>query len=303
MCLAAENDVSLLDINVDQNCIQYTDLPDRPGLRLIHGDVRDEDAVRTAMADCNIVIHLASLLGVQNVIDHARETIDTIVLGTRNVLNAASGHGAIERLVNVSTSEIYGNVANSGDDLPASIDTNNDPRMSYCAAKLLGEHLTWAYYRDFDLPAVNIRPFNIYGPLRTTSHAVGTFIVRALAGKELQIHGDGSQIRSWCYIDDFCDAVLACLHRGEAVGQHFNIGNARTTATIYDLAQRIVRLTTSNAQLKLVPRPFSDINVRVPHAQKASELLDYRPRQDMDDGLRPSIQWYRDHLRDFQHWL
>ncbi len=262
--LAETNRLKLLDIDVAENVIKYTQLAEHPHVELVQGDVCDSEFIRRELAGADIVVHLASLIGVQNVIDHARQTIDTIVMGTRNVLQAASTGGHVVRLINVSTSEIYGNTMVLGEKAPASISAGNDPRMCYAAAKLLGEHLAWAYYRDRGLQVVNVRPFNVYGPLRRTSNAVSVFIARALANRELLIHGDGSQLRSWCYIDDFCDGMIACLEQDAAVGEDFNIGNSLTTCTIADLAQRIIRLTGSRSQLRHITRPFSDIDVRAP---------------------------------------
>lgn len=301
--LADANQLTLLDTNVTTNSINCTPLVNHPHVRLVAGDVCDAELVRRELADCDIVIHLAALLGVQKVVENARRTMDTIVLGTRNVLEASCQNGPIERVINVSTSEIYGSANVPGESAPASIGAGNDPRMSYSAAKLLGEHLAWSYFRDAGVRIVNVRPFNVYGPLRTTSNAVGVFIVRALCGKDLLVHGHGSQLRSWCYIDDFCDGLVACLTHECAVGEDFNLGNALTTCTIHDLAERIVRLTDSDSQIRFIERPFSDIDVRTPNSDKAARMLAYQPRFGIDQGLRRTIAWHRENLDKFQHWL
>src|SRR5438132_689999 len=107
----------------------------------------------------------------------------------------------------------------------------------------LVEHLAHAYHDELGLPTVTVHPFNIYGPGQIGGGAIRAFIEAALAGRDLTIHGDGSQIRAWCYVDDMVDATLLCLARPEAIGQTFNVGNRRSTVTIYDLAQRVKRLT------------------------------------------------------------
>lgn len=295
--------IKIFDIDIATNSINYTELPGHPNIELVQGDICDAQTVRKDLAGCDAIIHLAALLGVQRVVDNARRTMDTIVLGTRNVLEASCQNGPVRRLINVSTSEIYGNTTTHGDTALASISAANDPRMSYAAAKLLGEHLTWSYYRDLGVKAVNVRPFNVYGPYRKTSNAVGVFITRALANEDLMIHGTGGQLRSWCYIDDFCDGMIACLENEAAVGEDFNLGNALTTCTIHDLASRIVRLTGSESKIQLVELPFSDINVRTPSGDKAARLLNFQARFEIDDGLEKTIAWHRDHMEDFQHWL
>ena len=303
MRLVDENQVKIIDLDTASNSLNYTSLPTHPNIELIQGDVCDAEFVRRELANCDVVVHLAALLGVQKVVDNALRTMDVIVKGTRNVLESSCQNGPIRRLINVSTSEIYGNTSTQGDHAAASISAANDPRMSYAAAKLLGEHLSWSYHRDVGLNVVNIRPFNAFGPMRKTKNAVSVFIVRALAGEDLVIHGNGGQLRSWCYIDDFTDGLIACLEQDAAVGQDFNIGNALTTCTVHDLARRIIRLTGSSSKIRFVEHPFSDISVRAPSGDKASRLLGYKPKFDIDEGLGRTIAWHREHPEDFRHWL
>ena len=299
--LVEENEVTVLDIDLE-NALAYSPLANDECVRKVLGDVRDSKLISEEVASSQIVLHYASLIGVKNVIENARDTIDTIILGTRNVLEAASKNKNIERLVYISTSEVYGNIINAEEGTPASIGTDNDARLCYASAKLMGEHQVWAYHRDFDLPTVVVRPFNIFGPRRLASYAVGQFIVKALAGADLTVYSDGSQLRSWCYIDDFCDGMIACIERDSAVGQDFNLGNPRTAVTIYDLAERIIRLSESSSKITTTEHTFSDIGVRAPNSQKARTRLGYTAKFDMDLGLRLTIDWYREHLDDFKHW-
>jgi nucleoside-diphosphate-sugar epimerase len=300
--LAERNQVTLLDIDLG-NVLPYSPLTADDHVRKIHGDVRDPEVMEEEVANCQIVLHFASILGVREVIERARDTIDTIVLGTRNALEAARKRSTIERMVYISTSEVYGNITDAREGMPASVGTDNDGRLCYASAKLMGEHLVWAYHRDFGLPTVIIRPFNIYGPRRKAGHAVGLFIIKALAGKDVTLHGDGSQLRSWCYIDDFSNGIIACLEKDAAIGEDFNLGNARTAATIYDLAERTIRLVGSSSRIVTTPHTFTDIGVRAPNSLKAWTRLGYAPQYGMDAGLRPTIEWYRKHFDDFRDWL
>jgi UDP-glucose 4-epimerase len=300
--LVDRNEVTLLDINLN-NALPYSPLAEDDRVRKVWGDVRDPELVANEVADCQILLHFASVLGVREVIERARDTIDTIVLGTRNVLEAAQKNQGIERLVYISTSEVYGNIIDASEGMPASVGTTNDARLCYAAAKLMGEHQIWAYHRDFGLPTVIVRPFNIYGPRRKTSHAVGHFIIRALANKDLTLHGDGSQLRSWCYIDDFGDGIMACIENPAAVGEDFNLGDPRTATTIYDLAQRVIRLARSSSRIITKPYTFSDIGVRAPSSAKVRTYLGCTSRYEIDDALEHTIAWYREHSDDFRHWL
>jgi len=125
------------------------------------------------------------------------------------------------------------------------------------------------------------------------------FILNALTGKPLEVHGDGSQIRSWCYIEDFCSALLLMLERPEAVGEDFNIGNPSNTLTIYDLARKVVDLCGTNVPIKFIEHPFPDISIRVPSLAKSQSLLGYKPRYDLDSAISLTIDWYREHLAFF----
>ena len=111
--------------------------------------------------------------------------------------------------------------------------------------------------------------------------------MRALAGEEIVIHGDGSQIRAWCYVDDVVEALLAMLEREEAVGQVFNVGNPRSVVTVFDLASRIKRLAESDSEIVFKPLHYTDVEMRIPNVDKARKLLDWEPQRRPGRGARP----------------
>jgi nucleoside-diphosphate-sugar epimerase len=150
-----------------------------------------------------------------------------------------------------------------------------------------------AYKDEFGLPAVSVRPFNVFGPGQIGGGAIRAFIEAALDGRDLTIHGDGSQIRAWLYVDDMVEALLLALERPDAIGHSFNIGNARSTVTIYDLAQRIKRLTGCPGDVVFQPLHYTDVELRIPNVDKARELLGFQARVELDEGLERTIAWYR----------
>jgi len=107
------------------------------------------------------------------------------------------------------------------------------------------------------------------------------------------VHNEGAQIRAWCYIDDIVDAILLALDRDEAIGHAFNIGNPRSTVTIYNLAREIVRLSSSRSTIEFKPWPHADVEIRVPAVDKARELLGFQAQVALEEGLLRTIQWYR----------
>jgi nucleoside-diphosphate-sugar epimerase len=138
-----------------------------------------------------------------------------------------------------------------------------------------------------------VHPFNVYGPRQIGGGAIRAFIEAALAGRDLTIHGDGSQIRAWTYVTDMVDGVLLGLEHPDAVGQAFNIGNPRSAVTIYDLAQRIKRLSDAPGEIVFQPLHYADVELRIPNVEKARSVLGWEPRVELDEGLEKTIAWYR----------
>jgi UDP-glucose 4-epimerase len=217
------------------------------------------------------------------------------MIGTYNILEAAlATKDSLERLIEFSTSEVFGTHAiNAAEGNVTTIGSVGEARWTYAVSKLAGEHMAHAYHDEFALPTVTVRPFNVYGPGQIGGGAIRAFIEAALAGRDLTIHGDGSQIRAWCYVDDMVEALLLCLERPEAAGQSFNVGNARSTVTIYDLAQRVKRLSGAPGEIVFQPLHYADVEIRMPNVEKARELLGFEAKVDLDEGLERTIAWYR----------
>ena len=160
-------------------------------------------------------------------------------------------------MIEFSTSEVFGTYAFRVDESSATTQGSvGEARWTYAVSKLAGEHMAHAYHRELGIPTVSVRPFNVYGPGQIGGGAIRAFIEAALAGRDLVIHGDGSQIRAWCYVDDMIEGLLLALEHPNAVGESFNIGNARSAVTIYDLARRIKTLSGCPGELVFRPHPL-----------------------------------------------
>ena len=291
--LVEANDVVILD-NGHRDSLSRSGLLGHPRLRVIRGDVLDPAAVRDAMAGAQVVLHLAAIAGVDTVLKMPVTTMRVALFGSYNVLDAALAAGSIERFVDFSTSEVFGTYAYKVNEKDVTtLGAVGEARWTYAVSKLASEHLTHNYFLQYGLPALSIRPFNIYGPGQVGEGAIHRFIVAALAGDPLLIHNDGAQIRAWCYVDDIVDAVLLTLEKKEAIGHAFNIGNARSVCTIYDLARAIVRISGSRSAVEFVNWPHTDIELRVPNIDKARELLGFAPKVDLEEGLERTIAAYR----------
>jgi nucleoside-diphosphate-sugar epimerase len=288
--------------NLHHDAVTDSALLRRPNVRLVRGDVRDKPAVAQALAGAHHIIHMASIAGVDTVMRMPVLTMQVSLQGTMNVLEVAHEMQArgdnVERVVDFSTSEVFGRYAfNVAEADATSLGAVGEARWTYAVAKLATEHLCANYHKQYGLPTVSIRPFNIYGPHQMGTGAIHHFVRKALFGEPLILHNDGSQIRSWCYIDDMVDGILLVLTRPEAIGHSFNLGNPRSTVTIHQLARDIVRLCGSDSGLQHIEWNFADVELRVPDIRKARTLLGFEPMVDLEEGLARTIAWYRDQPR------
>ena len=292
--LVDDNRIVAFD-NLHRDALSGTDLAEHPNFEFHVADLLDADAVRALAEGATHIVHCAAIAGVDDVLRSPVRVMRVNMIGTYNVLEAAlATKESVERLIEFSTSEVFGTHAiNAAEGSVTTIGSVGEARWTYAVSKLAGEHMAHAYHDEFGLPTVTIRPFNVYGPGQIGGGAIRAFIEAGLAGRDLTIHGDGSQIRAWCYVDDMVEALLLCLERDEAAGQSFNIGNARSTVTIYDLAQRIKRLSGASGEIVFRPLHYADVEIRMPNVEKARELLGFEAKVDLDEGLERTIAWYK----------
>ncbi|MFH1313419.1 MAG: SDR family NAD(P)-dependent oxidoreductase [Candidatus Eisenbacteria bacterium] len=290
--LVANNKVVIFD-NLHRNALRYTDLSSSPNLEIVEGDVLDRDSLFAATRDCDVVIHLAAIAGVDTVMEMPTMTIKVNLLGTLNALDAAV-EAKVERFIDFSTSEVFGSHVYMAEEHNATaMGVVGESRWTYAVSKLAAEHLTHSYHKEFGLPTVTVRPFNVYGPQQVGIGAIHTFVVDAIKDRDLVIHGGGNQIRAWCYVDDMIDGTILCLEKDEAIGHVFNIGNPRATVTVTNLAQIVRRLCDSKSEVVYGHKDYVDIELRIPSIKKAQNLLGYWPKIDLEEGLSRTIEWYR----------
>jgi nucleoside-diphosphate-sugar epimerase len=299
--LANDNQVLLLDRFFYDQPVAFTSLHNNPNVRMVEADILEGAQVEDLAREADIVIHAAAIVGVGRVCSYPRETLETNFIGTSRILKALDKSSRLERFIYFSTSEVFGvNSFRVHEDTQTAIGPAAEARWSYAIAKLAGEHLVKAYHRQAGMPVVTVRPFNVFGPRRLGSHAILGFVLNSLMGNPIEVHGDGSQIRSWCYIDDFCDGILEMIARPGAVGEDFNIGNPQNTLTILQLAHEVIRVTGKSVPIDLVESPCPDIEIRVPSLDKARQILGYKPSCDLNRGLQLTTKWYRENLSYFE---
>ena len=293
--LVDSNEVIAAD-NLHRDALGGTPLAEHPNFTFHQADILDPDAMKALAQGATHIVHCAAIAGVDDVLRSPVRVMRVNVIGTYNVLEAAlSTLGSVERFIDFSTSEVFGTHAfRVHEGQVSTIGSVGEARWTYAVSKLAGEHMSHAYHDELGLPAVTVHPFNVFGPGQIGGGAIRAFIENALEGRDLVIHGDGSQIRAWCYVDDMVEGTLRCLEHPDAVGQAFNIGNTRSTVTIYDLAQRIRRLTEADVEIVFQPLHYADVELRIPNVEKARDVLGFDAKVDLDEGLARTIAWYRE---------
>jgi UDP-glucose 4-epimerase len=263
-------------------------------LKIIKGNILNSELLNKSIKGAQIVVHCAAVAGIDTVIIKPTETMRVNMIGTANVLEAAKELNGLERLIDFSSSEVFGQSAFRAEENQTTyIGAVGEARWTYAVSKLAAEHLTKAYNAEFGMPTVTLRPFNIYGPGQVGEGALRTFIQLALKNKGIQIHGDGNQIRAWCYIDDFIDGLMRAIVRPEAIGESLNIGNAKAVMTIYGLAQTVVRVLKSSSAITFTRKNYADVELRVPSVKKAKKLIGFEAKIDLEEGIRRSAEFFR----------
>ncbi|MBP7999382.1 MAG: NAD-dependent epimerase/dehydratase family protein [Chloroflexi bacterium] len=294
--LVEKNEIVAYD-NLVRDSLKDKPFRNHPNLKLIQGDILDVPRLQEAMVGANIVVHCAAIAGIDTVIKKPVQTMRVNMVGSANVLDAAANLPHCERVVCFSTSEVFGQHAFRSSETDNTVMGQvGEARWTYAVSKLAEEHLAIAYFQERWLPTTVVRPFNVYGPGQVGEGALRTFIIRALQNLPIEIHGDGTQIRAWCYVDDMIDGVLLAMIHPKAPGESFNIGNPRAVTTIYGLANTVVRVLQSSSPIHFTRKDYADVELRVPAVSKARELLQFEAKIDLEEGIRHTAEFYRSHL-------
>ena len=286
--------------NFSRDSLRYKKIKSK-NLHIVKDDVLNFESLKKYCEDFKpqIVIHLAAVAGIDTVIVNPVKTLNVNINGTFNLLNALMKYSdKLERFVDFSTSEVLGAYAfRSNEKSTTNFAPVGEARWTYSISKVTGEHLVHSFFKMHGYPAVTIRPFNIYGPGQVGEGAIQVFIKNVVLKKKIEIHGNGDQIRSWCYVDDMLDGIEKCITNPKAIGEVFNIGNPKGTITISSLAEKIVTLCKSKSKIVYVPKNYVDVELRIPSIEKAKELLGFEPKVDLNEGIVKTFQWYKKYLK------
>ena len=265
-------------------------IPDDPRLEFWYGNVRNAELVSTLVARSDIVIHFAAETHVTRSIFDNLVFFETDVLGTHSIANAVLKSSSVERLIHISTSEVYGTAVKDVMDEEHPL----MPMSPYASAKVGADRLIYSYRITYDIPTVIIRPFNNYGPRQHLEKVVPRFITSCLLDESLTVHGDGSARRDWLFVEDLCRALDATMHAGNEInGQVINIGTGRDI-DIKTIAEIIVdKMDKPRSLIDYIGDRPGQVFRHTSSTDKAKKSLGWKAETSFEDGLEETIKWYK----------
>lgn len=300
--LELDHEVVAID-NLSMGRIEHLEsYREMPKFEFIKGDVTTEDVFDSLDADFDVLVHLAAYKIPRY--GNALQTLQTNYRGTECVLEFARKQSC--KCVLASTSDVYGRnpeLPFSEDNTDSVIGSSKAPRWAYAVSKLFDEHLAFAYQETYEFPVTLLRFFGSYGPNQHLSWWGGpqsVFIDAVLKDETIPIHGDGSQTRSFTYVDDTVNGIVAATTMDAANGEVINIG-ATTEITILTLAEKIKEISETPGDLKVEFIPYEsftgnkyqDVMRRVPDVSLCKRLLGVEATVSIEEGLKRTIDWQR----------
>lgn len=283
--------VRLFDLSFKNYDLLSEKLGGMPNVEKVTGNILDNNSLAKAMKGCNYVIHAAAMLGVKNTEFKKLDCLDANILGTINVLEACIKEN-VKKIVFTSSSEVYGEPL----EYPIKETDPKSPVSLYGVSKLAGEEYIKAYNSKYGLKFSIVRFFNVYGPGQVAEFVMPIFIKRVLQNEPPKVHGDGSQIRTFCFVEDAADGVSRALIHENGHNRIFNIGNDKESISMKDLAEKVIKISGNNLKPVFIAMRDSDredsreIKRRAPLIHHAREMLNYQPRFSLDEGIMKTIK-------------
>ncbi|MFX1316107.1 MAG: NAD-dependent epimerase/dehydratase family protein [Promethearchaeota archaeon] len=259
--------------------------------RLIKGDLLNKSIYNDIPSDIDVIFHLAAHAGVQYSMLNAEKVTRNNILGFVNILEFALKK-EIEKLVYASSSTVYGNPTYT----PVDEDHPKNPVCPYGLSKLCGEIYAEYYFREYSIPITSLRFYSVYGPRGRPDMVVGIFFNRIFQNKELIINGDGEQLRDFTYVSDIINGLILSSEKKESSGQAFNLGLSNPIS-INQLVDKIYDIADKPKKVKYGDKKKGDMEITHADITKATKILNYKPKVDIDTGLKKTYQWYLERLK------
>jgi NAD dependent epimerase/dehydratase len=277
----------------DLGRLNFIDDAKRQSLHIVAGDIRELETVRGLLMGHDAVFHLAALVSIPYSYVHPNEVVEVNTIGTLNVLTAAK-ESCLRRVVVTSTSEVYGTALR----VPIDESHPKQPQSPYSASKIAADALALSFHLTFDTPVAIVRPFNTYGPRQSDRAIIPTIISQALTSREIVI-GNPQPTRDFTFVADTVDGLILAAESDECLGQEINLGAGREIS-IGDLAERIRSMVGEDVKIlreakERVRPPRSEVERLLSCNAKMRNLTGWRPKVDLDQGLRLTMDWIRLH--------
>lgn len=282
----------------DRGLLEDLKLEIQNEIEVIPGDLKDPWAIKKAVKGCRKIFHLGALIAIPYSYFHPFDFVQTNVVGTANLLNACLEEDSIEIFIHTSTSEVYGTARY------VPIDENHplQAQSPYAASKIAADKLVESYYLSFNLPVAIIRPFNTFGPRQSLRAIIPSIISQALEKEEICL-GNLKPRRDFLYIKDTIRGFIEFAKCKEVIGKVVNIGRGEDIS-IEDLAKKIISLMGKEIEIKIEERRIrpqkSEVMQLLSDTHLAKKLFNWFPLYSLEDGLKETIEWYREHLSRFK---
>ena len=286
--------VSVLD-NFSSGKKQY--LPKKKNLKIIKGDITDEKVISRSVKDQEFVIHLAALPFIPDSFYYPADFFNVNTTGSVNLLWKSIQSKTVTRFVHISTSEVYGTAQHT----PMDENHPTAPHSTYAVSKLAGDRVAFTLHKENGFPIVIIRPFNSYGPQYTQPYIIPEIMNQLLIGNKELMLGNIKATRDFTYVSDTADAIIRSLDSKKAIGEIINVGSGNEIS-IKDLAFKISKVAKKKIKIRYDEsreRPF-DVNRLICDNKKALRLLGWKPKINMDQGLKKLFQWATKNRITFQ---
>ncbi|MCK5178705.1 MAG: dTDP-glucose 4,6-dehydratase [Candidatus Omnitrophica bacterium] len=281
-------EVCVLDkLTYSGNLANLQDFQGKKGFEFIEGDICDKSTVERAMQDVDVVVNFAAEVAVDRSIDNSKSFLETDIFGVYVLLNEVKRRGTLERFIQISTDEVYGQI------LEGSFTEESElrPRNPYSASKLGGDRLAYSFFATYGLPVVITRASNTYGPMAYPEKIIPLFITNLIDDQRVPVYGDGKQVRDWLHVEDHCRAISLLIEKG-VNGEVYNIGGAEECTNV-ELTRAILRLMDKDeSSIEFVQdRPGHDLR----YSLDCFKLRDlgWRPQYQLEDGLKMTTDWYK----------
>ena len=267
-------------------------------LEIVRNDLRDIEGVKKASEDCEVIFHLGALISIPYSYENSRGYVETNIIGTLNILEAAKENKKIKKIVITSTSEVYGTA------LYSPIDEKHplQAQSPYAASKIASDNLAESFAKSFNLPITIIRPFNTYGPRQSTRAVIPTIIYQALTKDNIKI-GSLDPKRDFNYVKDVVRGFILIAESDKSIGKTINISSGKTIS-IKELVEKIKSIThrefTIETKNEKIRPEKSEVMLLLGDNSKARNLLGWEPIYSLDDGLREVVDYVKENLKGYK---